>query len=98
MITFECYTQGYLMYLLRFISIWNIHELSGSHEQHDVAASQICSAFCAGDTLCCSGVACMHRTTAALLYIYDALIVLAACVQSTGEFWCKLQAAPRTTP
>lgn len=27
----------------------------------------------------------MRRTTAALLYIYDALIVLAACVQSTGK-------------
>ena len=39
----------------------------------------------AGDTASCCGVTCMHRTTAALLYIYSAVIVLAACAQATGK-------------
>ena len=42
------------------------------------------SRVCADDTACCSGSTCMHRTTAALLYVYNMLLVLMACAQATG--------------
>ncbi|CAL5221342.1 g3518 [Coccomyxa viridis] len=41
----------------------------------------------ADDTACCSGLTCMLRTNAALLYIYNILLVLAACVQATGTVY-----------